>query len=816
MVAGLEAARRRRRFPLEQPLNRKQVPHPPEYTRPVARRGARSLLLVAALTAATSACSAGSHHGHPPVTAATTSTIPATTTTTEPPQQFAPSPYSWIRSASAALSLGGGPSATLSALLSPAGGGPWEVFGSRLDPNGSPSASVWSSTDAASWSVAALPSFGPSQVTAAARYKNTVVTVGSIGVGGSQQGAVWLTAGDGAPFSAESVQPTDTPSSMSLVAAGALGMFSAGSIDGRFAMWSSTDGRQWQEIPAAEKVVEASPGARVNAMLASGVNIYLAGSTQAGGLEQPALWTTSDGINWHFVSSAASSFAGPTNRVIYSLAPLGSGLVAVGAVQKGGTWSPASWISPDGQSWSLASLDFEAVPTPKAPETPGDGTTARSVSAVTTLLGSNEVVASGGGPDGQAVWQSTDGLHWSTMTLAPQYAEATSWRAELAAATVDTAVVVDADPGQPYLVAEGGLAAGSSHPPSGWTEPSANPAEFGAIQPQAVPVSLESSGGHVQLTVDVVTRPQAIGTATTTTHVLSSIDGRSWAAATTISGPASLPAAGALVTKVPTGWVAAASPSDGVPVTWTSRNGSSWTPAGSLTLPSASTATTTSTTVLAAGHPAIHLDVTIRGLCTSRIPSTSGSSSYVVAAVGSAAPSSGSASSSSEAVAWTYGPGRGWQNAPVSPAQAPGSSASMSGCTATPSGLTAYGTAPAAGGAPAPATWQSPDGSGWSRVSVTAFAADAPNPLASLAVDGESWLAAARPLGDAVPAAALQDGEEGLWLSTDGGTAWQAIDTYVDPWLRTARSEVYLVTFATGTPVVAGIVDGRLAVWIGV
>jgi hypothetical protein len=789
---------------------------PPENLWRTAWRLGRRLALAALLIGTAAACSSGAHHRPPPVTASTTTT-PATSTTTEPAQQFAPSPYSWVRSTAPALALGGGPSATLSAVLAPPAGGQWEVFGSRLDGSGSPTAAAWTSADARTWSVAALTSVsGPSQVRSAARYKSATVTVGSTGVGGSEQAAVWMSPAAGAPFVAETVPPTDAPSSMSIVAAGALGMFSAGSVDGRFALWSSTDGRQWQEVPAAEKVVESSPGARVNAMLASGVNIYAAGSVQLGSLRQPALWTTSDGINWHLVSSASPSFAGPTNRAIYSLAPLGSGLVAVGGVEKGTRWAPASWISPDGQSWSLASLDFEAVPAAHALQTPGDGTSARSVSAVTTLLGSTEVVAAGGGPDGQAVWQSSDGLHWSSMALAPKYAGATSWRAELAAATVDTVVVVDAESGQPYLLSDGGLAAGASHPPSGWSEPSANPAVFGSIQPQAVPVALESSGGHVQLTVQMMARPQSIGAASSTTEVLSSTDGRSWAVGATIPGPTALPSPDALVTKVPTGWVAVASRPAGGPVTWTSRNGASWTPAGSLTIPAPPT--TTTTTLRTSTHPAAQWNIQIRGLCSTRVPVAAGSSSpsYVVAAVGSAISPAGAASSPSQGAAWIYSPGRGWQNAPVSPPLGAGSTESMSGCVGTASGLTAYGVAPAPGGAPAPATWQSADGTAWNRVSVSAFGPLSPNPLVSMATDGANWLAAARPIDDASPSPSLETGQEGLWLSTNAGASWQAVDTFIEPWRKADRSELYLVAFATGTPVIAGVVDGRLAVWTGV
>ena len=791
------------------------MPRSPQKTLPLSST-ARSRVGLAALVLTTAACTSGPHR-HTPETTSTT-TAATTTTTTEPAQQFAPSPYTWMRSTSAALSLDGGPTATLSSVLAPISGGQWEVFGSRLGATGASSASVWTSADTTRWAVAALPSGSlPSHVDAATRYKSATVAVGSSGAGGSEQAAVWLSSSSGAPYVEESVQASDSPSSMTIVAAGALGMFSAGSIDGRFALWSSTNGRQWEEIPAAERVIEGSSGAQVNAMLAAGDNVYAAGSIQVGPLRQPALWSTSDGINWHLVGSAQPSFAGPTNRVIYSLAPLGTGLVAVGAVERGTRWVPASWISPEGQSWSLASSDFAGVPAARSPQVPGDGTAARSVSAVSTLLGSTEVVAAGGGPDGQAVWQSSDGLHWSSLALAPQYAGATSWRAELAAATIDTAVVMDAEPGQPYLLSESGLAAGASRPPSGWSQPSADPAEFGPIQPEAVPVAMESAGGHVQLTVEMIGRPQVIGPAATASAVLSSTDGKSWSATPAIPGPSSLPSPGALVLKVPTGWIAVASRPGAAPTTWTSKNGATWVPAGALELPSPSTAASTTTSATATStRPTPQASIAIHGLCAARVHASATTSSFVAAAVGSVLVANPSAPVTAQAAAWTYAPGQGWQNTPITSSQPAGTAASMSGCVGTATGLVAYGAGASPGGAPAPATWKSADGASWTRLTVNAFAAGTPGPLASLATDGDNWLAAGRPDADTGPGASLQNGQEGLWLSTDAGSTWQAIDTYVDPWLKADRSELYLVTFAAGTPVVAGVVDGQLAVWTGV
>jgi hypothetical protein len=146
----------------------------------------------------------------------------------------------------------------------------------------------------------------------------------------------------------------------------------------------------------------------------------------------------------------------------------------------------------------------------------------------------------------------------------------------------------------------------------------------------------------------------------------------------------------------------------------------------------------------------------------------------------------------------------------------------------------------------------------------------------SLATNGGYWLAAADPdpaadplvpgvLGAAGraasaatdagvgPAPSIEDGRVGLWLSTNSGSVWQAVDTATSPWLAAQRTTLDLVGFAghpvlpsgtagsagsavhasattlpaftstpttlppsaSATPVVVGVVDGQLAVWTG-
>ena len=868
--------------------------------------------LVALLGAgALMAASCSSPHRHR--AGGATTTFPPSTTTTQPPPQYAPSPYSWERAASPALQIGGGASATLSAALAPQLTGPWQVFGSRDGPSGSPVATYWSSPDALTWAAAPIdPTAGPSQATAAARFRNMTVVVGSTGDAVGQQAAVWASSATGAPYSAETVPAGNGPSVMKLVAAGPLGMFATGTVNGRFAMWSSTNGRQWSELPGAEKVIGSNAGARINALVANGADVYAAGSIQPGATPQAALWSSSDGLDWHLVGSATSSFSGPGGMSIYSLAPLGAGLVAVGAIQQSGGWVPASWISPDGQSWSLPSVDFPSVPAPAGPAASfgaSGGTAARSVAAIPTLGGANDLVATGGGPYGQAAWESVDGLHWTSLSMPAGPAAATSWRAEVTAATTDRAVVLDAEPGQPYMLTDqasvaSGLSPSTATPPAvtgKWSQPSADPRVFGPAQPDAVPVSLLHLGtGRLQLTVDLVRRPQAIGPAQVTTIALTSSDGSTWAAApggTVPSGsPPSVPTPDALTARLPTGWTALSSAPAAAVGTWVSSTGAAWAKAGAITVPVAPSGPGSTTSSSGPTSPSPAASLALNGICTARLPSPTASNGsspttaapattppyrYQVESVGAITSVTPSGPSSTgtvsgptvtrSAAAWYSGTGLTWRSAPVNAPPPLGGTVSMSGCEQVGSSLVAYGLATTSSGAPQPALWRSGDGTTWARSSVSGLAAGGPAPLLSLAADGDYWLAAANPdptanpiqpggAGSRGPAAgagtdagvgpssSLEDGRQAVWLSSDGGSAWQILDTSTAPWLGSQQSSVDLTGFVSGsavhaatppggapstttsganggaggtaaqtlpTPVVTGVVDGQLVVWIG-
>ena len=751
------------------------------------------MIVVAALVCAS--CTSGANRASPPASAPVPTTLPMPTSTTEPPPHYAPSPYSWDRSSAAALAVGGGAGTTISAIIAPAVAQPWVAFGTRISAGGVPTATEWTSPNGTTWTASAIATGGtPSSALAATEYRGETVVVGSLGSGANQQAAAWVSRSPGAPFSPVQVPISAGPSSMSLVAAGALGIFATGTVDGRFAVWSTADGRNWGEQPSAERTISSVPGTRVWTLMAEGDVIYAAGSADNGPASAAAVWATNDGLHWHRIGTATSSFSGPGDRVIYSLAPLGTGLVAVGALNRGHGWVPASWVSPDGASWSPPSTDFPGNPATAPAATgsaPADvGSAARSVAAIPTFDGSAAVVAAGGGPAGQAEWKSADGLHWSPIQLPAPTRTATGWRATITAATIDTTIVADGEPGEGRMLVD---------TPGGWAQPSVNPTVFGPVRPRAEPVSLQFSGGLLLLTVSLTTAPQSIGAATSTTTTLVSPDGVHWTAGPTGTGsPASLPATGAVTVRTPDGWYAVADGSSGRIEGWTSPDGHTWTSSGLLPTSTPPAGTASSPAAVAA-------------LCAA-------ASTPAVAAVGqtpqATTPGSPAATVGRAAAAWVSD-GSSWKRAPVSPGPAAGTREMMDGCAPTGSGLVAWGASGGAGGVSVPAIWRSGTGASWSRASVGAFSPGSIGPITSLALNGSDWVAAADPRTAPGPSATLDNGQAALWVSPDGGSTWQVVDTFTPPWLGSDSSAVTLVAYAGRTPVLAGSVDDQLAVWTG-
>jgi hypothetical protein len=764
-------------------------------------------------------------------------TAPATSTSTSSTTQPDTGPYDWARATSPALALGGGVSSNLASIVTPAGGSPWIVAGTRTAPDESTTATVWRSPDGSSWSSTALT--GPhvdSQAEAATTWRAGTVIVGSVGQGSARQATVWIAPSPDAPFTESAAAEVPVGESvMTAVGGGALGLFAAGTANGHVALWYSSTGAHWTALNAADRVIAGADDAHIDTLLATDNGVFAAGWDLSGASMVAALWTSGDGINWHPVLSAAPAFGGPGDRLITALAPLGlTGMVAVGGSRTGSRWSPASWISPNGASWSEPSTAFAlgARAQPDASEA-----IAAALSAIPTVSTNPSqartvtLVAVGGGPTAQRMWKSIDGLHWTEQALPPAAALSDDWQASLLGVAGSTTVVADGDDGQPHLLVQ---RAGV------WQEPSANPAVFGPVQSVAQAAGLISSTAGLTLAVDMDQPSQALGHHTSSIEFLTSADATTWVAL-----PASPAFAGGTVEGLATrgsGLVAVGSERQAEgerAVAWTSPDGRAWRAAAALD-----------------PRPVAGADLA-SGVCTN------GSRLIAVGSVESAR-------GVDLARAWVSNDGVHWVVAPVGPAVRAGTSATMSGCTAgsltssstTPSGgspsspttsttapggssgatgptgptttssslprasnpvgatgFDAFGTADAPLASVGPAFWVSPRGTQWTRQTASPFGTGFPFPAVDVARSGPVWLATSGGSTPAVgwtgPQSLLPVAQSGLWRTTDGGSAWQRLDTNGAPWQGDQPAQIARVALLGGIPVVAGQEDGRLAVWVG-
>lgn len=816
-------------------------------------------------------------------------TTPATTTTTTTLPTGA-APYTWQADTSSALDLGGGSTSTLSAIVAPGASGDWLIAGTRSTSAGTTTATVWTSRDGLNWSRFALPK-PPGTTSTAARaatnWGNGVVVVGSAGTGADMTAAVWVSPDRGQPFqsvpqstvfeSPATVPAGGTPDGvvMDALAAGALGLFASGTVDGRTTMWFSTGGQRWQVIPGADGTIDKFTDAVINDIVPTPHGIFAAGSYLDGNRLSGELWSSSDGIHW---SSGGGWFAGTGDRVITSVVDLSeagnaepgtpgpTGMVALGGVRVGATWQPASWISPNGVSWSQSSEDF-----------PLDGEPSGSPGAVVyaAVGAEGRLLAVGGSPGRQRLWQSSGGLAWSSLAL-PAAGTTARWHLGLVASSGHTIVAVDNVPGQPYVITNDG---------SQWHQPSAT-GVFGVPLATAVPTSLVADDGTLTLTVEVSRPGLVIGSGKSWVAVLSSANGRLWRTTNanafhggTVNELLGVPDGLLAVGAVPlpghggdealTGAFADLSSDHGA--TWADQLINPATIGGPAPAPvprqSALAATTSST---GAGSASGSTGAPVSGPLAAVSAGRVGDSQFVVGQAGPQAvewfspdgntwepprpldssPELGieqplfacttgdsavvvgriiTTARGSLPAAWSSTDGSSWTGGIFTPAPPAGSTTSVEGCLWTGNGFIAYGETGYAG-VEQPVLWVSSDGITWTEMPST-FTGLASNqalgaqaaPLDSIVWGTSTWLGLSGQ-GDLpwqvwpVPVGGLAGAEPtplGLWSSVDAGNSWQQVATSVPTFTPALFAQADAAISVGQHPVVAGTVDGRLRVWVG-
>ena len=762
--------------------------------------------------------------------------------------------------------MGGGTTSTLSAVVPPGARGNWLIAGTRSFPTGLTSATVWTSPDGANWSRFALPKpTGESSTSAraATNWGNQVVVVGSAGTGATMTAQVWISQGPGEPFVAVPQSPSFLPPAptspassgqstgavMDTVAGGALGLFAAGTINGRATIWYSTGGRNWQVLSGASSEINRFHDAVVNTVLASPGGIFAAGSYWDGNRLSGELWSSSDGIHW---ANDGGWFAGGGDRVITSLVDMRQagttepGMLAVGGVREGSTWQPASWISPNGYSWSQTSLSFPLDDEPS-------GSLGALVYAATGSDG--RLLAVGGSPGRQRVWQSTAGLSWSSVPLPPGASTASGWHLGLVAASDHVVVAADNLPGQPYVLVNDGVS---------WHEPSAAPgAVFGRPLAVATPTGLlnVNGDGHLVMSVQVSKPGLALGTGETYAAVLSSLGGRSWAltnghafggeeAKDLLPVPAGLLAVGSAVVPGPavaggksTAAWAKLSPNGGV--SWPDELISSSTlgePGGPASAVTAGRVGDSEYVVGQAGPEAVDwyspdgsfwepprpLDASPQLSIEHPLGSCfAGNSAVVVGSLTSTARGSLPAF-------WSSTDGSSWTAGTFSPLPPAGWATTVEGCLSTGTGFIAYG-GTSNGASEQPLLWGSSDGVNWQQMSssFTTLAQGAPGgvsglgagtaPLDAIEYGTSTWLGLSgqgdlpsqvwpAAIGGAAGAIATP---AGLWSSFDAGSNWQQVATAAPSFGGALFSQVDAAVSVGQEVVLAGEVDGRLRVWLG-
>jgi hypothetical protein len=858
-VEGLEKEGRRR-LRLERPLSCQSIPA--GRRREPATRALGATLAIALLAGALAGCTSGSQ-APPSTTTAATAATHGTTATTTPPASL--EPYTWERDSSLALDLGGGATSTLSAVVAPGASADWLIAGTQFKAGGVSVATVWTSPNATRWSKTALPTptgEGSAAANAATDWGSREVVVGSAGSGPTMRAAAWVSEAPGQPFVPIPDNPVfDAPTSgpeqggavMDTVAAGALGLFAGGTVNGRATVWYSTNGQQWQELSGATSVINHDPGAVVNDILSTPNGVFAAGSSVNADRLSAALWYSSDGIHWSTVRSAVSTFFGNGDHVITSVLDIGetgnaelgapgpTGLLAVGGVRLGSNWQPASWISPNGFSWSQTSESFPLDEEP--PGSPG-------AIAYAATGADGDLYAVGGSPGRQRLWQSSDGLAWSEVPLPKAAASDTGWHLGLVAANGHTTVLADNIPGQPYvLVDQDGR----------WHQPSAK-GIFGNPLPEAVPTSLIADNGTLVMSVELSKPDQSLSSAPGSVAVLTSDNGSSWH---TVSAHAFDGASVNQLLAVPDGLLAVGSAplsgSQGGGATGggatggtsafarlSSDDGTTWpnqvispaTLAGPVVATAAGRLGNSQYVVGQAGPEAVGwyspdgntweaaqpLDSSPQ-LETERALATcvTGSSAVVVGSVTSTGRGSLPA-------AWVSTDGSSWTVATFIPTPPSGSSTTVEGCLSTGGGFLAYGESTGAGQVERPQLWASSDGTVWQQQSATftGVGGGGPSgpqsaPLDGIAYGTTTWLGLSgngdepsqvwpAPIGGA---AGAQFTPAGLWTSDDAGNTWQQLGTLTPAFTGMIYAQADTATYVGQEPVVAGTIDGQLAVWVG-
>jgi hypothetical protein len=272
-------------------------------------------------------------------------------------------------------------------------------------------AAVWTSTDGITWTrvpndPAIFGGGGRPRMDCVTADGPGLIAVGSDGAGGNWDAAVW-TSPDGLTW-------TELPSDdaglnnpnnqlMLNMTVGGPGLVAVG-YDGPWddldaAVWTSTDGLAWTQVPHDEEVFGGEATQWIGSVVAGGPGLVAVGGDWSGGDEDAGVWTSMDGLIWNRVAHDEEVFGGEGDQWMGTVVAASPGLVAAGT----DNGHAAVWTSPDGVNWTQIAHDDEVF---------GSGGDSWISALAAGELG---LVAVGTDDGNAAVWTSLDGLTWSRV-----------------------------------------------------------------------------------------------------------------------------------------------------------------------------------------------------------------------------------------------------------------------------------------------------------------------------------------------------------------------------------------------------------------
>ena len=267
------------------------------------------------------------------------------------------------------------------------------AIGSQTD-----AALVWTSTDGASWRLAAFPDPEGRTLNAVAVNGATSVIVGSTPDGV----AAWSRRGS------EDWQPAQLdaePGAATAVVAGGDGFLAAGYVGPQFglaraAFWHSTDGRTWERVPDAPALDDG----RVRALTSTATGFVAVGHRGSPGSDdlEAVSWTSADGTSWQRSASQPAL----ADSLMQSVIAVEGRVVAVGTKAAGD--AAVAWTSTDGLQWRRAA-DAPALHSNSTYAPHAEMSDLVAIGGRLVAVGWNSSPSNGSA----VIWTSPDGVTWT-------------------------------------------------------------------------------------------------------------------------------------------------------------------------------------------------------------------------------------------------------------------------------------------------------------------------------------------------------------------------------------------------------------------